>query len=127
MLKTFAVVFAGGALGAILREVLMLRVPQLLDGFPLDILAANLVASFLLGWITALHGRKAVSGGVNTFLGTGVSGGLSTFSSFAYGVSVLMGASAASAVVAVAYVAISLGAGYLAITLGLAIGHRRSS
>lgn len=122
MIKTIVLIFAGGALGAILREILMLRVPKLLDGFPLDILVANLVASFLLGWITALHGRKTVSGDVNTFLGTGVSGGLSTFSSFAYGVSVLMAASATSAVVAAAYVAISLVAGYFAIAVGMAIG-----
>jgi CrcB protein len=127
MFRTIVLIFAGGALGAVLREVLMLRVPRLLDGFPLDILVANLVASFLLGWVTALHSRKFVSDGANTLLGTGVSGGLSTFSSFAYGVAVLMAASAAGAVVAAAYVAISLVAGYFAISIGLAIGRRRPS
>ena len=127
MFKTIVLIFAGGALGAVLREFFMLRVPKLLDGFPLDILVANLVASLLLGWVTALHGRKVVSGDVNTLLGTGVSGGLSTFSSFAYGVSVLVAASAASAVVAAAYVAVSLVAGYLALSVGLAIGKHRAS
>jgi CrcB protein len=39
-------------------------------------------------------------------VGTGVAGGLSTFSSFAYGTVVLMSASAASVVVASAYVLI---------------------
>lgn len=127
MFKTIALIFAGGAIGAVLRELLMLGVPKMLDGFPLDILAANLVASFLLGWVTALHSRKSVSGDVNTLLGTGVSGGLSTFSSFVYGVSVLMTASATSAVVAAVYVAISLVAGYCAIQVGLAIGKPRPS
>ena len=127
MFKTIALIFAGGALGAVLRELLMLRVPKLLDGFPLDILIANLVASFLLGWVTALHRRKLVSEDANTLLGTGVSGGLSTFSSFTYGVAVLMAASAAGAVVAAVYVAISLVAGYFAISVGLAVGRHRPS
>jgi CrcB protein len=34
-------VFVGGALGAVLREFVMLAVPNLADGFPLDILVAN--------------------------------------------------------------------------------------
>lgn len=127
MFKTIALIFAGGALGAVFREVLMLRVPKLLDGFPLDILVANLLASFLLGWVTALHSRKLVSDDTNTLLGTGVSGGLSTFSSFAYGVAVLMAASAAGAVVAAVYVVISLVAGHFAISVGLAIGRHRPS
>lgn len=127
MFKTIVFVFAGGALGAVFREFLMLGVPKLLDGFPLDILLANLIASFLLGWVTALHSRKAVSGDVNTLLGTGVSGGLSTFSSFAYGVSVLMSAFAASAVVAAGYVVVSLVAGYFAISVGMAMGSQRAA
>jgi CrcB protein len=127
MFKTIVLIFAGGAIGAVCRELLMLRVPNVLDGFPLDILVANLVASFLLGWVTALHARKSLSGDLNTLLGTGVSGGLSTFSSFAYGTSVLLLASTVGAVVAVAYVAVSLVAGYVAVSAGLAIGNRRPS
>jgi fluoride exporter len=127
MFKTIVLVFAGGALGAVFRELLMLEVPRLVDGFPLDILVANLIASFLLGWVTALHRRKVVSGDVNTLLGTGISGGLSTFSSFAYGVSVLMSASAASAVVATGYVVVSLVAGYFAISVGLAMDGQRAA
>jgi fluoride ion exporter CrcB/FEX len=38
-------VFVGGALGSILREFVMLMVPNLADSFPLDILVANLVAA----------------------------------------------------------------------------------
>ena len=54
MLDYFIVVFVGGAVGAMLREFIMLMVPNLADSFPLDILVANLVATFLLGLTTAL-------------------------------------------------------------------------
>ena len=90
MLNAVILVFIGGAVGAILREFLMLMVRNPIDGFPMDILTANLIAAFLLGLVTAQHARKAISDNVNTLLGTGVMGGLSTFSSFAYGSYVLM-------------------------------------
>jgi hypothetical protein len=58
-----------------------------------------------------------VSDGINLLVGTGIAGGLSTFSSFAYGTVVLMSGSAASLVVASAYVLISLFLGYIARSL----------
>ena len=124
MIKIIVAVFVGGAVGAILRELFMLIVPNLADGFPLDILAANLVASFLLGFATAVHSRKVVSDGVNSLIGTGIAGGLSTFSSFAYGVAVLATASATSALVPSAYVVVSLVLGYVAVVAGLMLGRK---
>jgi fluoride exporter len=120
-------VFVGGALGAMLREFVMLMVPNLADGFPLDILVANLVAAYLLGVVAALHSRQVVSDDVNMLVGTGLTGGLSTFSSFAYGMAVLTTASTASAVVASAYVVISLVLGYIAVIVGLKLGGQRSA
>jgi len=60
-----ALVFLGGGADAVLRELLMLVIPRLADNFPLDILVANLVASFLLGLVTALCRRHVVSDGIN--------------------------------------------------------------
>jgi CrcB protein len=125
--KIVILVFIGGALGAVLREFVMLWVPILPRGFPLDILVANLVAAFLLGLIAALYSRKVSSDKFYALIGTGVTGGLSTFSSFAYGSSVLMTHSAASAVVAVAYVLISLTLGYLAVIAGHNLGGTRTN
>ena len=122
MIKIAVLVFIGGALGAVLREFLMRVVPTLADGFPLDILAANLVAACLLGFIAALHERKGASDSIYALLGTGITGGLSTFSSFAYASAVLMKASIASAVVAFAYVLTSLVLGYIAVVVGMKIG-----
>jgi fluoride exporter len=122
----FVLVLVGGALGAVLREFVMLIVPNPVDGFPLDILLANLLAALLLGIVAALHSRKLASNGVYMLVGTGLTGGLSTFSSFAYGMAVLTTASMASAVVAFAYVVISLVLGYIAVMVGLKIGGQSS-
>jgi len=124
MINLVILVFVGGAIGAMAREFLMLGVPDLADGFPLPILAANVVAAFLLGLVTGLHKRRAVSDDVNTMVGTGIMGGLSTFSSFAYGAVVLMTASAAGAAVAILYVIVSLVLGYGAVLAGLKLGAR---
>ncbi|MFH5925344.1 CrcB family protein [Roseomonas xinghualingensis] len=125
MLNIIILVFAGGALGAILRELLMLGVPHLSDGFPLDILVANVGAAFLLGLASGLHQRRLLSDNLNVMIGTGIMGGLSTFSSFVYGAYVLMTASATGMVVAVIYLLVSLALGYGAVVLGLRIGTQR--
>jgi len=125
MINPVIAVFVGGALGATVREYIMLMVQDPVDGFPLDILAANLVAAFLLGLVAALHSRRIVSDDINALVGTGIMGGLSTFSSFAYGTVVLMAASTASAAVAAAYVAISIVLGYIAVIVGLKLGGQR--
>jgi CrcB protein len=120
--KIILLVFVGGALGAVLREFAMLVVPTLSRGFPLDILAANLLAGLLLGFIAALHSRNVASDAGYALIGTGITGGLSTFSSFAYGSSELMTRSTTSAVVALVYVVSSLVLGYIAVIVGLKLG-----
>lgn len=122
MNKIVILVFVGGALGAVLREFAMLTVPTLSRGFPLDILVANLLAALLLGLTAALHRRKLASDAGYALIGTGITGGLSTFSSFAYGSSELMTRSTTSAVVALVYVGVSLVLGYFAVIVGLKLG-----
>ena len=117
-------VFIGGAVGAIVREFLMLLVPTLSDGFPLDILVANVVASLLIGFSTGRYNRKVINDGWHLMVTTGTMGGLSTFSSFAYASSVLMKASLTGALVAAAYVLISLVLGYVAVIVGMKLGGR---
>lgn len=125
MFKVIVLVFVGGAVGAIARELLMLGVPDLHDGFPLSIFVANIVAAFLLELITAMHNRGAVNDHTNTLVATGIMGGLSTFSSFIYGSYVLMIGSTTGAAVATAYLIVSLVAGYVALLAGLKVGGRR--
>jgi fluoride exporter len=84
---------------------------------------ANLLAALLLGLVAALHGRNVASDAAYALIGTGITGGLSTFSSFAYGSSELMTRSTTGAVVALVYVFISLVLGYIAVVVGLKLGN----
>jgi fluoride exporter len=118
-------VFIGGGFGAMMREFIMQMVPNLADSFPLDILVANFAAAFLLGLVTALGRRQVLSDDVNMMVGTGIMGGMSTFSSFAYGTVVLISASKTSAVVASVYVVVSLVLGYIAVIVGEKLGDAR--
>lgn len=124
MIRVLILVFVGGAFGAIVREFLMLSVPYLFDGFPLSILVANISAAFLLGLATGLHQRHILNDDVNTFIGTGIMGGLSTFSSFVYGSFVLITTSLSDTVVATVYILVSLILGYGALLAGLKITNR---
>jgi CrcB protein len=122
MLRIAVAVFVGGGIGALLRELLMLGVRQGYDGFPLDILAANVVGAFVLGVAAALHARARIGDIANALVGTGFCGGLTTFSSFVYASVVLMAASTREAAVAVIYVVVSLVVGYVAVRLGERVG-----
>ena len=124
MLNTIILVLVGGAIGALSREFLMLAVPPLSDGFPLDIFVANLSAALLLGWVTALHARKSIGDSVNALLGTGMMGGLSTFSSFVYGAVVEAGRSPR---VSIVYVLCSLVLGFAAVLFGLWLGAKHGA
>ena len=53
MLNLIILIFVGGAFGAMCREFVMLSVPRLADGFPMDIFVVNIVAAFLLGVATS--------------------------------------------------------------------------
>jgi len=120
-------VFVGGAVGAVAREFLMLLVPTPSHGFPLDILVANVVASLLIGFSAGRYNRRAINAGWHLTVTTGAMGGLSTFSSFVFASSVLMKASMTGALVAAAYVVISLVMGYAAVIVGMTIGGRATA
>jgi len=115
-------IFIGGALGAICRELLMLGVPSFSDGFPMDILAANIIASFLLGITAALLQRNRINQYVNALVATGVMGGLSTFSSFVYGAFEVM-SSPGLLLVGLGYLLVSIIGGFVAVIAGMSLGN----
>lgn len=86
-------VLLGGAIGTAVREGLGLAMPWNADGVPWSVLIVNFAAAGILGFLlTALASRKPETPGrrdVRLFLGTGMMGGLSTYSELATDTAVL--------------------------------------
>lgn len=84
LLHPAVLVFVGGGAGSLLRYKLgqWIPTPSGNPSFPLAILAANVLASLLLGLIMGAFANRLVSNDARLLLGVGVCGGLSTFSSF---------------------------------------------
>lgn len=76
-------VFVGGALGAPLRYVIDRLVQSRVDSvFPWGTFAVNIVGSFVLGAVLA--SASTLHPDVALFIGTGICGALTTFSSFGF-------------------------------------------
>lgn len=111
-------VFVGGALGAATREFCMLLLPQHHGSFPLDIFTANVLACLLLGLTFSLRRISAVSDEFTLMLGTGFTGGMSTFSTFVYGAySEMM--QPGELALSLLYISLSLVFGYIATLFGI--------
>ncbi|MFF8289642.1 fluoride efflux transporter CrcB [Streptomyces sp. NPDC016309] len=79
-----AVVSLGGVLGASARYGAMLLWPVPVGGFPWTTFAINVVGCALIGVLMAVVGEaRAAHRLVRPFLGTGVLGGFTTFSTYA--------------------------------------------
>ena len=83
MISTLLQVAAGGAIGAAARYATGVGVARVfgVTGFPLGVLAVNVVGSFLMGVLAVTLARKGMAH-MNAFLMTGVLGGFTTFSAF---------------------------------------------
>lgn len=94
---------AGGALGAVLRYLLNAQIMAVWgNAFPWGILVVNVVGCFAMG--LAAGGLAAhASSEMRAFLTTGVLGGFTTFSAFAYDVNALVDAN--QGVTALVYIA----------------------
>ena len=124
MLKDGILVLIGGGIGAAVRELLMLGVANLPGGFPMPIFIANMTAALLIGVLSAL----TITGGLigssgKLLLTTGILGGMSTFSSFIWGIHQML-ASPAEQVSAIVYLVLSVVGGFLLVELGLWLGGR---
>lgn len=79
--RELAAIFAGGAAGTLLRAVLAQEFPHSATSWPWPTFGVNLAAAFLLGYaVTRLAERLPLSAYRRPLLGTGICGGLSTFS-----------------------------------------------
>ena len=121
--REVAAVFAGGAVGTLLRAALSEAFPHSPTSWPWPTFAVNVVAAFLLGYfVTRLQERQPISSYRRPLLGTGVCGGLSTFSTMQ--VELLNMIDAGAYALALGYATASVAAGYLAIHLATAAVRR---
>ena len=121
--RTIAAIFAGGALGTLARAALAEAFPGSATSWPWPTFAVNIVAAFLLGYfVTRLQERLPLSSYRRPLLGTGVCGGLSTFSTMQ--VEILKMISAGDWGLAAGYTAASVAGGYAAIHLATGLVRR---
>lgn len=117
--RELTAIFAGGMLGALARVALAEAFPHARDAWPWTTFAVNLVGALLLGWVVtrlppASYGRP--------FLGIGVCGALTTFSTFQLELLRMLDAPEPARPLALAYAAASLVGGLAAVRLGIALG-----
>lgn len=125
-LASSALVALGGAIGAVLRHNLGRLMTHLLGpgavmSFPWATLVANVLGSLLMGllagWFARHGGEQAES--YRLFLGVGVLGGFTTFSSFSLEMMLLIERGQPS--LAFVYAAVSLLAGLTGLYVGLIV------
>ena len=109
--RELGAIFAGGFIGAALRAEVGELLPHTPGGWPWATLLVNVVGAFLLGYfVTRLQERLPLSAYRRPFLGTGVCGGLTTFSTMQ--IELLQMLDAGRLAPAAAYAIISVTAGF---------------
>ena len=114
---TLAVIALGGAIGAVARYGLASAFPAPPAGFPCATLAINVTGCLLIGVVNAFIARDRV----RSFLGPGVLGGFTTFSTYIVGMqselaagrprmALIYGAATAAAALAAAWAGTRAGA-----------------
>ena len=113
----------GGALGSLGRYAVGLGLPHVAADFPWATFVVNVTGSLAMGvlvaWVLSMVDPHPW---LRPFLGVGVLGGWTTFSSFTLDVHALTTSGRAG--LALVYVVASFVAGLVAVGLGLALGQR---
>ena len=114
--RELAAIFAGGFAGAIARAELADAFPYGAGRWPWVTLAVNIAGAFLLGYFaTRLQERLPLSSYRRPLLGTGFCGALTTFSTMQLELVRLL--EDGDAPLALAYAAVSIAAGFIAVTV----------
>lgn len=121
--REVSAVFAGGALGTLLRGALSEAFPHSATTWPWPTFAVNIVAAFLLGYfVTRLQERLPLSSYRRPLLGTGLCGGLSTFSTMQVELVKMINAHAYR--LALVYAVVSIVVGFAALHLATILVRR---
>lgn len=118
MLTSLSLVALGGAIGAALRFLTGLAVLRLFGSgdFPLAIIVANVIGSFLMGVFVVLAAQRGVTH-FSPFVMTGLLGGFTTFSAFSLETVTLIERGQMGS--AALYIVLSVGLSVGALALGL--------
>lgn len=121
--REVAAILAGGAVGALLRTGLVAAFPAGASGWPWVTFLVNIAGAFALGaFVTRLQERLPLSAYRRPFLGTGLCGALTTFSTVQ--VELLELLDEQRFVTALAYAGATVVAGYLAVAGATAVVRR---
>jgi CrcB protein len=121
-----AVIAVGGALGSIARWGVAEALPHPPGGFPTSTLVVNLTGSFMLGALLVVVSERLTDARLlRPFVGVGLLGGFTTFSTAMLDVHELV--QGGRAPLAVGYLALSVLAGLAAVLLGAAAVRALSS
>ncbi len=121
--RKLAAIYAGGVAGALIRVGLAQAFPPDPGTWPWPTFAVNLAGALLLGYFFALFRDRPEESLRHPFLATGVCGTLTTFSTLQLELYELVDRGDGG--LAAAYCAATLGIGYLALRLGIALERRR--
>jgi CrcB protein len=121
--RELAAIFAGGALGGGARTALAQLAPAHAGHWPWATFAVNLVGCLLLGYfVTRLQERLPITAYGRPLLGTGICGGLTTFSTVQ--LELLRMLDRGELGLALLYGAVSVGAGFIGVALGTSVVRR---
>lgn len=123
--RELAAILAGGFLGAIARAELVEALPHDPGEWPWATFAVNVAGAFLLGYfVTRLQERLPLSAYRRPFLGTGLCGALTTFSTMQLELLRMLDGSHVS--LAAGYAGASIVAGFLAVAVATNLVRRAS-
>ncbi|HEX2194683.1 MAG TPA: fluoride efflux transporter CrcB [Candidatus Limnocylindria bacterium] len=114
--RELAAIFAGGFIGAVARACLSEALPAEPGDWPWATFIVNIVGAFLVGYFTTrLQERLPLSSYRRPLLGTGLCGGLTTFSTMQ--VELLQMLDGGDLALAAAYAIVSVAVGFAAVAV----------
>lgn len=114
--RELAAIFAGGFIGAIARAEIAVAWPTRPGEWPWATFVVNIVGAFLLGYFaTRLQERLPLSSYRRPFLGTGICGALTTFSTMQLELLQMLDENRIG--LALAYAFVSVGLGFLGVAV----------
>jgi fluoride exporter len=121
--RELAAIFAGGVIGALARAGLTEALPHGAGEWPWATFAVNIAGALLLGYFaTRLQERLPLSAYRRPFLGTGICGALTTFSTMQLELLRMLDAHRYG--LALGYAGASVGAGFAAVAAATALTRR---